>query len=47
MDTIIIKGGTVLTGGTETRNDVVLRSGRIVYVGPDGMFGLEDLRPAP
>ncbi len=36
MDTIIIKGGTVLTGGTETRNDVVLRSGRIVYVGPDG-----------
>jgi len=36
MKTIIIKGGTVLTGGTETRNDVVLRSGRIVYVGPDG-----------
>ncbi len=36
MDTIIIKGGTVLTGGKETRNDVVLRSGRIMYVGPDG-----------
>ncbi|MBQ7020096.1 MAG: N-acetylglucosamine-6-phosphate deacetylase [Bacteroidales bacterium] len=36
MKTIIIKGGTVLTGGKETRNDVVLRSGRIVYVGPDG-----------
>lgn len=41
MDTIIIKGGTVLTGGKETRNDVVLRSGRIMYVGPDGCSALK------
>ena len=36
MKTIIIKGGSVLTGGTEYQADVVVRGGRIVYVGPDG-----------
>ena len=35
MKTIIIKGGTVLTGGSEFQADVVVRGGRIVYVGPD------------
>ena len=36
MKTIIIKGGTVLTGGSEFQADVAIRGGRIVYVGPDG-----------
>ena len=36
MKTIIIKGGTVLTGGSEFQADVVIRGERIVYVGPDG-----------
>lgn len=35
MKTIIIKGGTVLTGGSEFQADVVVCGGRIVYVGPD------------
>lgn len=33
---MIIKGGTVITGGTEFQADVVIRGGRIAYVGPDG-----------
>lgn len=36
MKTILIKGGTVLTGGNEFLGDVLIRSGRIIYVGPDG-----------
>lgn len=36
MKTTIIKGGTVLTGGTEFPADVVIRGGRIAYIGPDG-----------
>lgn len=36
MKTTIIKGGTVLTGGTEFPADVVIRGGRIAYMGPDG-----------
>lgn len=36
MNTIIIKNGRLLTGGTEHRDDVLIRKGRIVYVGPDG-----------
>ena len=38
--TILIKGGTVLTGGEEFLSDVVVRAGRISYVGPDGESGL-------
>ena len=38
--TILIKGGTVLTGGEEFLADVVVRAGRISYVGPDGESGL-------
>ena len=33
---MIIKGGTVLTGGTEFRADVVVRAGKIAYIGQDG-----------
>ena len=36
MKTTIIKGGTVLTSGTEFPADVVIRGGRIAYIGPDG-----------
>ena len=36
MNTMIIKGGTVLTGGTEFRADVVVRAGKIAYIGQDG-----------
>ena len=35
-DTILIKGGTILTGGKEFHADVIVRAGRISYVGPDG-----------
>ena len=36
MNTIIIKGGTVLTGGAEFRADVLVRAGKIAYIGQDG-----------
>ncbi len=36
MKAMVIKGGTVLTGGKEFQADVVIHEGRIVYVGPDG-----------
>lgn len=36
MNTIIIKGGTILTGGAEFRADVVVRAGKIAYIGQDG-----------
>lgn len=39
-DTILIKGGTILTGGKEFLADVIVRAGRISYVGPDGESGL-------
>ena len=33
---MIIKGGTLLTGGTEFQADVVVRAGKIAYIGQDG-----------
>ena len=42
MNTMIIKGGTVLTGGTEFQADVVICGGR-TYIGSAGLFARTDL----
>ena len=37
MKTIVIKGGTLLTGGEASEGDVVIRDGLVAYIGPDGL----------